>query len=430
MKLRNKCIYTVIMLAVAVLMTQIPVYGVNRDYLTNLFSGNSLFGFLDLASGGSLSTMSFAAFGISSYITASIIIQLMSIVVPALERIQKEGETGRYKIERATFLLSLAITLIGAVILSMSLGKSGLFINYTPRYIFPAVACWLIGSVVLIVLAKQNDKVGIGNGISLVLLFNILSRIPSSLKTLYAEAVQGHSHKYIWITAIIAAFFIAYLITVYLQCGMLHIPLKPTRKTGADYSPDGFLPMGVNIANVMPVIFASSLISMPALIGTICGLDWDSKLGKILKIFQQDYWWKKDSLYCMAGFAVYILLLVGMAYFYSNIAFNAAELADRMKKNGDIIPCVKPGAETEAYLEQRRKVMTGLCILFLLVLSIVPDLICTLLGYSTISFAGTSLIIIVNVLFDTVHRFKAETDYMGKKNAVWYPPKDKTVTGY
>lgn len=401
------------MLGVALALAQIPAYGINQGYLSYLFSSVSVLGFMDTLSGGALSTLSLGAFGITSYITASIIIQMLASVIPALERLHKQGNTR--KLDRITFILSMAITLFGSLLLAFS--YSGLFIEFIPRYVIPAVAGWMLGSIVIIVLAKKNDDWGVCNGISLVLAANIISRILPALKGLYDTKIAGKGTPAMAkdIIIVLVALLAAYFITVYFQKGTLKVPVRPTRKQAASYSPDGTLQVKASIANVMPVIFASSLISMPALVAVLANIDWDTKAGKVLMAFDQSYWWDTEHLYCMAGFAVYVFLIIVMGFYYSNYSFNSAEIAARMRQCGDTIPGISPGLETELYLEKRRKVMTGVCIAFLLVLSIVPDFVCAAKDINNLPFLGTSLVIIINVLFDSAARLKAACMHLSPK---------------
>jgi len=414
-RLARRSIYTIVMLGIALALTQIPVYGINQEYISYLFSSVSVLGFMDTLSGGALSNLSLGAFGITSYITASIIIQMLSAVIPALERAHRQ----RKKTDRATFWLSMAITLCGTMLLVSS--YSGLFMEFIPKNVIPAAAGWLGGSAVIIVLAKKNDDWGIGNGVSLVLAANILSRILPALKNLYDEKIAGKEAAVMGkdIFFVLLALFAAYFITMYFQKGVLEVPVRPTRKPAASYSPDGVLPVKASIANVMPVIFASAVISMPVLAATLCGLDWDTKAGKILLVFDQSSWWDTGDLYWLAGFGIYVFLLIFMGFYYSNYSFNSAEIAARMRQCGDVIPGISPGMEMELYLEKRRKVMTGVCVAFLLVLSIAPDFACAVKEISTLPFLGTSLVIIVNVLFDTAARLRATCMPLSTKFALF-----------
>lgn len=418
--LNRKCLYTFIMLVVAVALSRIPVPGIDTSYIKEMMEQASILGFMDTLSGGSLSSLSFAAFGITSYITASIVIQMMTIVVPALEKARRSGESGKKRLDKATLVLAIIICTIGSVSLAISLLKGGMISSV--GFTILAIGCWIAGTVVLVMLGKKNDDFGIGNGISLILLVNILSRIPANIQNMYHSLTDYKpTNEMIGIVLLmIAGFFLIFLVTVYLQTGVLNIRLQQIKKSTTAYNREGVIPMGVNMANVMPIIFASSLLSLPAIITMISGSKTEGKEASILAIFNSQNWYTvtKENLLPLIGLAVYAFMICAFSYFYSNISFNAHEIADRMKKNGDVIPGVNPGTPTVDFLEKRRKILVTIGIFFLLVIAIIPDLITSRLGVGHIGFLGTSLIIIVNVLFDTGKRLKAATMHIGKRTEI------------
>lgn len=413
-KLRKKIIFTLVALVIAHLLTQIPVYGVNRDFLSSLFGTVDVFGFLDIMSGGSISSMDMAAFGVSSYVTASIIVQLFGMVFPAIEQIQKQGESGRKRIERITVVLSFLFVILYSLLMALTFGQDGLFIDDSPVYIVTAVISWIVGAAVVIALAKQIDERGIGNGMAMVLMTNILSGIPSSVKTLFSEIRAESGRTWLGVCIACLVIFAFFMVAVNLIFGAYKVHFILSRKSEA--STDGVIPVSANIANVMPVIFGASLISLPSIIVSFAGLS-EKKWGAIiLEMSTQKNWYSLEKPYCLIGLGIYVCLVIVFSYFYSSIAFTPAEVADNMKKRGDTIPGINPGNDTASYLDHCRKVMAGINAVFLAVLVVLPNALCAIAGLSTISFMGTSLIIVINVLFDTRMAFRAKTIHLDKGN--------------
>lgn len=415
--LRKKVYFTLFVLAVACAMTQIPVFGLNSSYMKELFASTSVLTFVDSLSGGSLSNMSVAGFGITSYITASILLQLIAVIFPQLENIRKDGEQGKRLMERITFVTALIFTATSGTALAIGFGRNGMFVEYSARYIILAVISWLIGTFIIVFLGQKVEDYGIGNGITMILAFNILSRIPYNVIDFYHSSAEGKSvFVTIGIFAIlIASLYVFYVIAVYLQMGVINIPLKQTRKQASAVNTDGSIPINVNIANVLPVIYASSLISFPALIVALFRIETNAVWTEIIAALTSSNWYNPTKWYHIAGFVAYIVLIVGFGFFSSELSFSPDEIADGMKKNGNVIPGINPGADTVAFLEKRRKVMSILNVSFLLVIAIVPDAICALLGIHSFTFLGTSLIIVINMLFDTSLRMRAVSLHNDKK---------------
>lgn len=416
-RLRKRVYFTLLVLAVASALTQIPVIGLNRSFLGSLFAGTGILTFVDSLSGGSLSNMSVAGFGITSYITASIIIQLLAVVFPQIETIRRDGERGRKLIEKATFVGALLFTAVGGTVLAIGFGKRGMFVEYSPVYVLLAVLSWIIGSFVIIFLGQKVEEYGIGNGITLILGFNILSRIPNNIISFYRDNVSGKpiAKSIAYIVGLVVFLFVFYTISVYLQKGVLNIPIKQTRKQASDSNTDGRIPISANIANVLPVIYASSLVSFPVLIVTLFGIDTDGVWTEILDTLNSANWYNPTKWYHVIGVVLYIVLIVAFGLFSSELSFSPDEIADSMKKNGNVIPNINPGKDTVDFLNRRRKIMSMVNVAFLLVIAVVPDVVCAVAGIGSFAFLGTSLIIIISMLFDTALRIKAVSIHNDKK---------------
>lgn len=420
-ELRKKLYYTIFVLAVAQLFTQIPIPGINSDYLQEIFSRTSVLSLMDNMSGGSLSHLSLAGFGITTYITATIIVQLMGIIFPSIENIRKDGEKGRKLLERVSLILMMVITFISSLAMSIGYGRNGMFTTYDAFHVALAVCSWMLGSFILISLAQKVEENGVGNGITLVLGFNILSRIPSNLVAYYKTDIFGRNTvaQVTILCLLTAALFVFFLIGVYLQCGTLYVPIKQTKKSASIMNSDANIPMSVNIANVLPVIYASTLVAIPLLIQTFTGFEASGKLAIVFEIFDSSNWYMPTKWYHPIGLVIYILLIVVFGFFASEMSFNSADVANNMRKNGNVIPYVQPGEDTVAYLERRRKILSVVNVLFLIVLSVLPDLVCTHL-HVTFSFLGTSLIIVIAMLFDTALRLRAVSIHNDNRFNLFY----------
>lgn len=416
-KLRKRVFFTFMVLLVSSALTQIPVYGINSSYMSSIFEKAGILSFIDSLSGGSLSNLSVAGFGITSYITASIVLQLLAVVFPKIENIRKDGEQGRKLIEKITFVLGIIFTVTGGAALAIGFGKQGLLVKYSPLYVVIAVACWLAGSFIIMFLGQKVEEHGIGNGITMILGFNILSRIPYNIISYYKYDVAGKKPVMmaVYIAGLILALFVFYLIAVYLQTGVLNIPIKQTRKQASVVNTDGVLPVNVNIANVLPMVYASSIISIPSLVIAISGVKLGHTAEEVFSIFSSSNWYRPEHWFQPLGLLLYVLLIIGFAFFSSSLSFSVDEIADSMKKNGNVIPNINPGADTVKFLEKRRKVMSSVNVVFLVVLAIVPDFICSILGITSFTFLGTSLVIIIGMLFDTALRFKAVSLHNDKR---------------
>lgn len=415
--LRKKVFFTLFVLAIASALTQIPVYGISDNYMNALFSSTSVLSFVDALSGGSFSNMSVAGFGITSYITASIIIQLVAVLFPRIENVRRDGEQGRKLMEKITFAIAIMFTIISGTLLAINFSRNNMFVSTSPLYIVVAVLSWIAGSFIIVFLGQKVEDYGIGNGITMILGCNILSRIPNNIIDYCQSSTTGKElwQGILYIAGLVVAMYLFFLIAVYLQTGVLNIPVKQTRKKASVVNTDGYLPISVNIANVLPVIYASSIISMPSLIITLFNIQTNETVDKILAVLSSSNWYSPTTWYHPFGLALYIILLVSFGFFSSSLSFSPDEIADSMKKNGNVIPDINPGQDTVRFLEKRRKVMSAINVVFLIVIAVIPDLVCSLLGIQNFTFLGTSLIIIISMLFDTALRTRAASIHNDKQ---------------
>ena len=356
--IRKKIFYTFMMLVVVRLGSQLPTPGVNPDYIKNFFAQNTgdAFNFFNAFTGGSFEQMSVFALSITPYITSSIIIQLLTIAIPKLEEMQREGEDGRKKIASFTRYLTVALALMESTAMAIGFGRQGLLQEY--NFVNAAIVVLTLtgGSALLMWIGERITENGVGNGISIVLLINILSRVPSDLNTLFERFVKGKTIAKGGLAAIIIAAIILVLVVmvVILQDGERRIAVQYSQKMQGRRTYGGqstHIPMKINTAGVIPIIFASSLMQFPIVIASFLGKGNGSGIGsEILRGMNQSNWCNPQNIKYSWGLVVYIILTVFFAYFYTSITFNPMEIANNMKKSGGFVPGIRPGRPTVEYL--------------------------------------------------------------------------------
>ena len=412
-EIRSRIIYTLLMLVVVRIGTQLPVPGVNGNYFSEWFSGNSgsAFGFFDAITGGSFEKMSVFALNITPYITSSIIIQLLTIAIPKLEELQKDGEEGRKKMTAITRYLTVALALMESLAMAIGFGRSGLLIEFNALNVITAVVTLTAGSTVIMWIGERITENGVGNGISIVLTINIISRIPQDLTLLFEQFVKGKeiAFQVLNLAIIIAVIIAVTVLTVALQGAERRIPVQYSRKVQGRKQVGGqtsHIPLKVNTAGVIPIIFAQSLFMFPLIIMQLLGKSGGNGIGgTILKMLNQSNWCDfKEPIYSI-GLIVYIALVIAFAYFYTSITFNPLEIADNMKKQGGFIPGIRPGKPTSEYLT---KILNIIFIgaVGLVIVAVIPIFFEGAFNAS-ISFGGTSLIIIVGVIIETLKQIES-----------------------
>ncbi len=416
-ELRNRILFTLIMLIFLRMVSQITVPGVNSEFLKSYFGDNEAFNLMNAFTGGGLERLSVFALGVTPYITSSIIIQLFTISFPRLEQLAKEGESGRKKLTKYTQYVTLVLSLVSSI--SMVIGFRNQML-ITKNYLTYAVVVATLtgGSMILVWLGNRITEKGIGNGISMILLFNILSRMPQDMKTLYECFMQGKTWTKMTMAGLVIAMTIVVVIclTLILNSAERRIPVVYTQKMqGRRFAGDGAsnIPMKVNTAGVMPVIFATSLMTFPALILGLLGKTPNGIWATVTKALNSNNWFNPSDWLPTVGYILYVLLLIFFAYYYTTITFNSAEIANNLKKAGATIPGERPGKDTELYLQKILKHVIMIGVIGLLIVCTIPLVISGVTG-ANVSFGGTSLIIIVSVILETVKQGKS---MLSMKNA-------------
>ena len=414
-ELRGKLLYTLMMLVVIRFGSQLPIPGIETSFFADWFERQSTnaFGFFNAMTGGSFSSMSVFALSITPYITSSIIIQLLTIAIPRLEELQKDGEDGRKKIQEYTRYTTVGLALFESAAMAIGFGRQGLLLDYNVPNIIVAVVTMTTGSTLLMWFGEQITEKGVGNGISIVLLFNILSSVPDDMRNLYYRFIFGQTIPTMIIAAVIIAAVILAMVVfvIVLNDAERRIPVQYSKKMVGRKLVGGqasSIPLKVNTAGVMPVIFASSIMSFPVVIAQFFPVDYTSVGGHILMMLNSASWCRPDQPVYSIGLVIYLVLLILFAYFYTSITFNPLEVANNMKKQGGFIPGIRPGKPTSDYLNGILNYIIFIGAMGLIVVAVVPILVSGLLDVTQISFMGTSLIIIVGVVLETIKSIESQ----------------------
>lgn len=425
-EIRDRLFFTLLMLVVVRIGTELPLPGVDGKVFSDWFSniaGDS-FGFFDAITGGSFENMSVFALNITPYITSSIIMQLLTIAIPKLEEMQRDGEDGRKKITAITRYLTVALALVQSIAMVIGFGRQGYLIEFNALNAIMVIAALTAGSTILMWIGERITEKGIGNGISIVLTINIISRIPNDLTSLWGQFVKGKeiANQVLNAAIIIAIILCIIILVIFLQGGIRKIPVQYSRKVQGRKQVGGqmtHIPLKINTAGVIPVIFAQSLMTFPVIITAILGKNNGTGVwSKVLKFLSQSNWCSKSEPIYTLGLILYIVLIIAFAYFYTSITFNPLEIADNMKKQGGFIPGIRPGKPTSDYLTKILNYVIFIGAVGLTIIAVIPIFFSGFFGAS-VSFGGTSLIIIVGVIIETVKQVESkmlERNYKGFLN--------------
>lgn len=425
-EIRDRIFFTLLMLVVIRIGTELPVPGVDGEFFSNWLENNigDSLGFFSAITGGSFENMSVFALNITPYITASIIMQLLTIAIPKLEELHRDGEEGRKKIISITRYLTVVLSLVEAIAMVIGFGRQGYLLEFNALNVIMVIAALTAGSTVLMWIGERITEKGIGNGISIVLTINIISRIPSDLTSLFNQFVKGQeiANQVLNAAIIIAIILGVIVLVVLLQGGIRKIPVQYSRKVQGRKQVGGqmtHIPLKINTAGVIPIIFAQSLMQFPVMIATFLDKGGGDGIGsKILRMLSQSNWCNlKEPIYSI-GLIVYVVLVIAFAYFYTTITFNPLEIADNMKKQGGFIPGIRPGKPTSEYLTKILNYIIFIGAVGLTIIAIIPIVFSGFFN-ARVSFGGTSLIIIVGVVIETLKQVESkmlERNYKGFLN--------------
>lgn len=417
----QKVIGTIILLFIFKFLTHVPVAFINREYLQVLSSIESL-SFLNMLTGGGFEQMSIMALGITPYITASIIIQLLAIVFPKIDELRKDGKVGQKKIEKITLILGIVLSFIQAFGMIFGYGRQGLLTEFTWYTVLIPVVMITIGATITILMGHFITEYLFGNGTSLILVVGILSEFVKGLITIFTVAKSGRSIPITIVICIGAALAICVLFgfVYYLIKSEKRIPITYNRRTQTGNTAQSTFPLKLLTNSVVPVIFASTLLTIPALIQSIMGkeIEW-------LKLFNTSYWFRGTPWYANFGIPIYCLLIIGFNYFSNTMNLNTVEIADNLKKNGGMIPGIRPGKPTQLYLDKQLKYMTLIGAIFLCIIALIPNIVASIFNINGLRFLGTSTILIVSIIIETKeawlservgHRYTARSTVFGTRS--------------
>ena len=413
---RKKLFYTLILIVVFRLGCYITVPGVNSITL-NTVLGNSdgIAGLIDLISGGAFSRFSLFAMSITPYITASIVIQLLGMIIPSLERLTKEGgEEGRKKINKYTKMLTVVLAFIEAIGVYLSYKSSGIFVDNSFITAALVVVGLITGTSILMWLGEQITSKGIGNGISIIIFVGIVSGLPSGIVTLWNLIFIAEGFSTIGLLTALGVILGAIILVagvVFVQQAERRVPVQYSKKVvgrkmvGAQNT---HIPLKLAMAGVMPIIFASSFMTFPAMIIQIFVKDIANQTGFLAGLYKFSIATSSSSVgigYSIANAFVYLILIVGFTFFYTYATFNPAEISSNIKKNGGFIPGIRAGKPTTEYLSSIISKLTWFGGLFLAIIAILP----MLLRFTSlnIAFGGTPILIVVGVALETIQQLES-----------------------
>ena len=412
--IRQRIIFTFLMLIVIRIGSQLPVPGVNGDVFRSWFESQAAgLGFFDAITGGSFLSMSVFALNITPYITSSIIMQLLTIAIPKLEEMHKDGAEGRKKIADITRYVTVGLALFEASAMTFGFWRSGYLVEKNALTAITVVTALTAGSAVLMWIGERITEKGVGNGISIVLVINIISRIPADMGGLWDQFIanKGILQGVIAAVVILAIIIGMVVFVIILQGAQRKIPVQYSKKMQGRKQVGGqqtHIPLKVNTSGVIPVIFAQSLMQTPVILASLFG--WNGGTGfwdKVLNGLNQANWCNPEEPLYTIGLLVYILLIIGFAYFYTQISFNPMEIANNMKKAGGFIPGMRPGKTTSDYLDQVLNYIVFIGAIGLTIIAIVPIFFSGVFS-ANVSFAGTSLIIVVGVVIETLKQIESQ----------------------
>lgn len=395
--LRRRILYTLGMLALVRLGSLIPSPLMNADVVKSYFaSANGVMELFDIMSGNAFSQMNLFAMGITPYINSSIIISLLTVAIPKLEELQKDGESGRKKISEYTRYLTVILALVQSF--GISFGLRSVFTNDlgVAWSIICSMAILTGGAMFTMWIGEAITEKGIGNGVSLIIMVNVLSRVPSIITKL------GSYQNWVMVVVVVIVMLAAAAFIVVLELAELQIPVQYAKRMQGRKQYGGastFIPIKVNMAGVIPIIFAVSIMSMPGLITGFFNANPSGWWGKALQ------WLNTSHPF---GAVLYVVLILFFTYFYASITYNPREIADNLKKNGGFIPGIRPGAPTTEYLEKRSKAVITIGAVMLAIIAIFPIILQFVFGIDNLSISGSSMMIAIGVALETVKQIESQ----------------------
>ena len=412
----KKLFGTFVILMILLIGYRIPLPGVDIKYLQYLSSrldASGAGGFMNALTGGSFAQMSLFALSVSPYITASMVLQLLAVLIPPLAELQKGDSVGKKKLERLTYIVAAIVGFIQALSTAISLGQNGLFVTYAWWIVVYAAIMWTLGSCFLIWIGNIISRKFIGSGVTMILMFNMLISLPNDMKSVFHKLNNDAE----WYTAIfvivgiIVTVALMFAYTIVLEGAVKLVPISNATVVGhkMESANEEYLPMKLNMGGVTPVIFSSSVMSLPVMMGMMSEVDPSTLWGKIIACLDQSNWFNAQDPMSSIGIVIFALLTFLFALLYNRISFNPDGIAESLRQSGTMILNVKPGSETAHYLDGEAKSMIWLGTSMLTIIALIPTLISGVLGLTGLSFGGTSIIIIVNTALELRNMLEVKT---------------------
>lgn len=403
--LRRKFFIVLLLLACTRLLASIPIPGVDRTQLTNFLQSNSAFSLLNIFTGGGLTNFSIVMMGVGPYITASIIFQLLTIVIPQLDALNKEGEFGRKKINQYTRLATIPLGFIQGFGTLTFLRNSGIITEWTPWFLIFMLTVAIAGTMIMVWLGELISEQGIGNGISMVITSGIISSFPSSLQTSYQRYAGASTQEYLQLGGFVLAGAVALAFIIFMNEGTRNLPVTYARRVRGSRvygGVDNYLPIKVNSSGVVPIIFAISMILFPTIIAQFLQQASSQRvkdIGTAIVNFFGNQWYYA---------AIYFVLVIAFTYFYTFIILQPKQMSENLQRQGGYLPGIRPGEDTEKYLYQVIQRVTFAGAVFLGIIAVLPILLQQATSVSTLRLGGTSLLIVVSVVLEIMRQVRAQ----------------------
>ena len=402
-ELRKKVLFTLGIFAIYRLLAHIPAPGVNTKALAGLFSQNQLLGLLDIFSGGTLANFSITALGLSPYINASIIMQLMQMIVPKLEELSKEGESGRAVINQYTRLLSVPLGVVQSIGIFALLKSQGLVISQSLPSLIALITTMIGGTMITMWLGELLTEYGIGNGISMLIFAGIVSRMPIALAQTATTASADQASNIMVFSALGVA-VIAGIVMITQAVRKVPITYAKRQRGSKTYGGQStHLPLRINQAGVIPIIFAVSLVLVPSFLGRFLESSASLVMAQVGR-FMSTQFNPNGLLYNLS----YFLLVIGFTYFYTAVIFDPEKIADDFKKHGGFVPGIRPGKPTASYLNYILNRITLAGALFLGLVAILPSIVQSMTDVTSLTLGGTSILIVVSVVLETSKQLESQ----------------------
>ena len=393
---RKKLTITLLILIFFRFIAHIPVPGVNLTLLKQFFAQNQLLSLLDIFSGGTLVNFSIAALGLTPYINASVMMQLLALVVPRVEELQKEGEYGRAKINQYIRIATIPFAIVNSIGMLTILKTQNIITQISPLTIVAIICSMLAGTMIMIFLGELINLYGVGNGISMLIFAGIVCRLPVQFVQTLSVTDFSNSQNLLNILILFALVIVLVFCIVLVEEAILKVPINYAKRGQSTY-----LPIKVNTAGVMPIIFAVSLATFPSLIGQFLGKVPNQVVSSIATAI--------GSFFATDGYPYmifYFFLVMGFTFFYTSVIFKPKDIADELRKSGGFIPGIRPGISTEKRLQYLINRVIVIGSLFLGLIAVAPSIVQKITGITTLTVGGTSILIVVSVIIELTRKLE------------------------